>query len=102
MYRSCDFQNGMPPHLYRSLTEIRRDMSRISKEIADTNQRLNIRSMLIELIDDSRSQRNESFILDLEEIVGEAREALDRLGGLEDELTALREELRSTRCAMGV
>ncbi len=102
MQRSYDFQNGMPPHLYRSLTEIRRDMSRISREIADTNQRLNIRSMLIELINESRSQKPQNFILDLEEIVGEAREALDRLGGLEEELTALREELRTTRCAMGV
>ena len=102
MYRSYDVQNAMPPHLYRTLTEIRRDMSRISKEIADTNQRLNIRSMLIELIDESRSEKPENFILDLEEMVGEAREALNKLGELEEELTVLREELRMTRCAMGV
>ena len=102
MYRSYDLDNGMPPHLYRSLTEIRRDMCKISKEIAETNQRLNLRSMLIELIDGSRTKGNDSLILDLEEIVGEARDALDRLKGLEEELTALREELRMTRCAVGV
>lgn len=102
MYRSYDIENGMPPHLYRSLTEIRKDMRRISSEITHTNQKLNIRSILTELIDDSRNDKPESFILDLEEIVGEAREALDRLSGLEEELTALREELRVTRCAMGV
>ena len=102
MYRSYDFKSGMPPHIYRSLTEIRTDMGKISGEIAATNQKLNIRSMLMDLISRERCEKPKSIIPELEEIVGEAREALDRLAELEEELTALHEELRSTRCAMGV
>lgn len=102
MYKGYDFKSGMPPHLYRTLTEIRRDMNRISKEIADTNEKLNIRSMLIELLNESRYEKPRSIIPELEDIVGEAREALDRLTALQEELVMLDEELRATKCTMGV
>ena len=51
MYKNFDVSCGMPSRLYRSLTEIRRDMSRISEDIRVANEQINLRSLLTELLD---------------------------------------------------
>ena len=102
MYKNFDVSCGMPSRLYRSLTEIRRDMSRISEDIRVANEQINLRSLLTELLDNSRYQKPEEMVLDLKEAVDCAQGALKRLSELKEELCALEEELCDTRCVLGV
>ncbi len=100
MYISRDYENGIPPRLYRSPDEIRRDISAISSRISDTREKLNIRAMLIELLSDESTGSPKSLIPTLEEALNEAREALEEMNTLEEELTELRRELFEVRCVI--
>lgn len=105
MFREGNYYTGDPARVYRSAREIRRDMHSISIRIKEANERLNLRSILIDIISDLPSQvnRDPSFwISELEAAITDAREAYDMLSGLNEELSMLEEELLETRCAMGI
>lgn len=98
MYRSYDDVNGIPPRIYRTPGEIRRDIFEISKKIESTSDMLNIRALLVDILVSDRSDTPETLIPDLEEAISEAREALDSLKRLNEELDSLEEELEEVRC----
>lgn len=98
MYRSYDTVNGIPPRIYRTPGEIRQDISEISEKIEQTNDMLNIRALLVDMLMSERSDSPEKLIPDLEEAISEAREALARLGALKDTLSLLEEELGEVKC----
>lgn len=101
MYRSYDAVNGLPPRVYRTAAEIRRDIAQISDKIEETSEMLNIRALLVDMLMSERVDNPESFIPDLEEAIGEAREALYGLKQLKEELISLEEELGEVRCLFG-
>ena len=104
MYRGCDSGIGAPARVYRTVGEIRREMRAISEQIRRANECLNLRSLLLDMINEERLSPDSAaiWIPELESAISEARGAYDDLSELHEELSVLREELRETRCAMGV
>ena len=95
---SYDAVYDYPKELYREPSKIRRDIRDISERIERTNEQLNIRALLIDLLASERSDRPEQLIPELEEALAEAREALYKLNGLKEELVILEDELGDARC----
>ena len=101
MYYECDYESGLPPRIYRSVGEIRRDILDISKRIKRTEEQVNIRSLLLDVLASSRSADPTVLIPELYELIEDASAALTEMQTLENELISLREELMETRCVMG-
>ena len=101
MYRTFDTANGIPPRIYRSPEEIKRDMRAISVRIEETSSMLNIRELLINILMSERANCPEKLIPELEEAIIEARFALETLTGLKEELDLLEEELGEVRWLFG-
>ena len=93
MYRTYDMVNGIPPRIYRTPSEIRRDIDEISSKIKETNLKLNLRALVIDIISCERESTPEKLIGELEVAITEAREALSELENLHSELSALEAEL---------
>ena len=100
MYTCMNAEEGIPPRLYRSPSEIHRDMLRISAEIKQNEEMLSVHNLLIEMIPTWAEQAPESWIPELEETVAEANEALINLRTLQIALEELKEELEEVRCMM--
>ena len=100
MYSCMNTNEGMPPRLYRSPSEIHRDMMRISAAIKENEEMLSVHNLLIEMIPTWAEQSPERWIPELEATVSEAREALDNLRRLQFALEELSEELEEIRCMM--
>lgn len=103
MYRECDEINGMGGRVYRSITEIREDIREIGAEIKEARERLNLRYLLVDLLDAMRDGLEpDEWMPTLEETYSEAEDAFNTLTELTEELTGLREELSDTKWAMGI
>lgn len=103
MYKKSNGECGLPPTLYRTTAQIRRDINTIKGKINDANEKLNMRTLLTDVLADERTVSDPNFwIPELNEALGAAREAQHTLRTLEVELTELYEELRETRWALGV
>ena len=50
MYTCMNTNEGLPPRLYRSPTEIHRDMAVISRRIRENEEMLSVHNLLIEMI----------------------------------------------------
>jgi len=97
MLTSADLNNGMPPTIYRTALEIRRDMSRINEKINEAHRMLNIRALLIDLLSSEEYNDPKNMIEELSLAIEEARGALAVLGELGEELSDLEDELGETR-----
>ncbi len=104
LYIDSVMSAGEPARIYRTTTEIRRDMERISNKIKEANERLSLRSILLDLVDATRDEGEDPayWIPELTAALGEARVAYDSLCELKDELSALYDEMRETRWAIRV
>lgn len=102
MLRMSDSKDGTPMRIYRSPIQIRSDIENIKSSIAETNSRLDLRALLVDMLDDGRTSDPRELVISLEEAAGEARESLTMLTRLSEELSSLEEELRVTRWAMGL
>ena len=91
---------GMPPRLYRSPSEIHRDMIRISARIRENEEMLSVHNLLIEMIPTWAEQSPEEWLPELEATVAEALEALDKLKKLQFAFETLAKELEEVRCMM--
>ena len=100
MYRGYDNECGLPPRIYRAPEEIGRDMRRLKAAISEINSKLNIRSLLLDIISEEAETSPEGVVLTLENMLAEAEEALSRLRELRFELSLLEEELHEVRCEM--
>ena len=94
-------ESGLPTRIYRSLGEIRWDINVIKERIDNTDEQLNIRSLLLELLSGAKYSNPEVLIPELYEAITEANEALLSLQKLKEELLALEEELEETKCVIG-
>ena len=101
MYRTYDMVNGIPPRIYRTPDEVRRDIDEISAKIKAANLRLNLRALVVDILSGERGGAPEALIVELESAIGEAREALSELKSLQDELSALEEELGELKWLVG-
>ena len=102
MYSHANVYEGMPPRLYRSPEEIRRDMIQISARIKENEEMLSVHNLLIEMIPTWAEQSPEKWIPELEETVAEAQEALDNLKRLQYALEELSHELEEVKCMMSL
>ena len=102
MYRKFDSTYSKPIHLYRSPREIREDIREIKLTISETGKKLNIRSLLLDMLVSEYSDSPERLIPELEAAVSEAKEALDELRELNDELAGLEEELEEVKWLLGM
>lgn len=100
MYSCMNTYDGMPPRLYRSPEEIRRDMMKISLRIKENEEMLSVHNLLIEMIPTWADQAPEKWIPELEATVAEAQEALDNLKRLQYALEELSRELEEVKCMM--
>lgn len=85
--------------LYRTPSEIRRDIAQVRERMAVLRQQLDIRDMVVASLQDLSDTA--SAVRVLERIVDEAREALTAMTRLEEELTLLREELYELKAMEG-
>lgn len=101
MYIGYDMDNGLPPRIYRTPKEIRRDICMISNKVRETSEMLNIRSLITEIIMNERFDTPEKLLPELEATIEEAKEALSEMTLLSEELNMLEEELREARWHIG-
>ena len=101
-FAKCSTYEGERARLYRSPESIREDISEIKTKIEAVNSMLNIRSMLMEMIDTCAHDEPENWIPMLSEIVCEAEDSLYKLKTLKESLDALSDELEDTRWVLGI
>ena len=101
MFVHANVYEGMPARLYRSPCEIRRDMTRISKQIKEADEMLSVHNILVEMLSECAKGDPSKWIPELEEIVAEARVSLDNLTRFNSALDELSSELEETLCAVG-
>ncbi len=100
MLRPYDFNEGLPPRIYRRPSEIRDDISKIRGEIKEIENMLTVKNLLMEIITE-QAGLPAKWVPELEDAAAYARESLDKLTSFSTRLDELREELYDTRCAMG-
>ena len=100
MYTLSDSVEGMAPRLYRSPSEILRDMECIRSKISEILDMLSIHNLIIEMIPEWSGCSPENWIPKLEDTLAEANDALDTLMTLKERLEELKEELEEVRCIM--
>lgn len=96
----ADSYEGEGVHIYRSLSEIRSDIEDVRADIEEINSIFNIRSMLIDLLEDEARREPSEWLPELCELVSGAEEGLRELSVLKAALTELNEELIYTRDAL--
>ena len=101
-FANCSTYEGERARLYRSPGAIREDIKEIKTKINAINSMLNIRSLLVELINCYADGEPENWIPLLSEIVSDAEASLERLKALKESLDILFEELEDTKWALGI
>ena len=102
MYRACDGEYGRGARIYRSPEEIRLDIYEAKLAIEKINERLNIRSLIFEMISEKEEMSPEELVSTLEDMLSEAESALSELSALNDQLSELEEELYEVKCEIGI
>ena len=93
---------GEPMRLYRSPTDVRRDIFEIKQKIAECDSRLNIKGILTDSLTEYAYGEPEKWIPALKALVDEADETLRTLEGLKQTLDMLTRELEDTKCVLGI
>ncbi len=94
---------GERARLYRSPEMIRRDIVDIKSRIDKVDERLNIRSIITEMMEICGEEKGpEAWIPAMAGIVRDAEDTLASLGSLYDSLSKLTVELEDTKWALGM
>ena len=101
MLVSSNTYEGERARIYRRPAEIRSDIAKIKDKIAETDNMINVRSLLLDALCEFSEDEPDRWLPEIEEIVEEARETLTQLSSLERVLADLENELRQTRWVMG-
>ncbi len=101
MYRGYDDEFGQAPRIYRSPEEIRLDIYEAKLAIEKINDRLNIRSLMFEMLSNEEDLPPSKLVSALENMLSEAEEALRELTNLNEELSMLEAELYEVKCEIG-
>ena len=100
MYTLQNTYEGVAARLYRSPSEIRRDMIIISGKIQNTEEMLSVHNLLIEMIPAWAETDPIKWIPELQETLAEAEEALEKLKKLKFALEELSLELEEVQCML--
>ena len=101
MLVSGNTYEGERARIYRRPSDIRSDIAEIKARIAETDNMINVRSLLLDALCEFSEDEPDRWLPEIEEIVEEARETLKSLSALEKTLAELEDELRRTRWVMG-
>ncbi len=93
---------GEGVRIYRRPADIRSDILNIKDKIAETDNMLNVRSLLLDALSEVAEGDPDKWLPEIEEIVEEAKETLASLAALERTLSDLEDELKQTRWVMGL
>lgn len=99
-YVRANSREGRPSGLYRTPSEIGRDIVEVRQRICDIEDRLNVRNILAEALPELAMSDPARWIPQLEGIVKEATDLLFTLEGLSDTLDMLMTELEETKCIL--
>ncbi len=102
MLVSYNTYEGEGARIYRRPADIRSDIAEIKAKIAETDNMINVRSLLLDALSEFSEGEPDRWLPEIEEIVEEARETLKSLALLEKTLADLEDELRRTRGVMGL
>lgn len=102
MFVSTNVCEGMPARLYRSPFEIRRDMTKISKQIKEADEMLSVRNILVDMIYRCTVGEGESWISELEALACQTRKSCEGLERLTSAINDLSAELEESLCALGL
>ena len=87
--------------IYRRPSDIRGDIAAIRARIAETDNMINVRSLLLDALCEFSEEEPDRWLPEIEEVVEETRMTLAALSELESTLAVLEDELRRTRWVMG-
>ena len=87
--------------VYRRPSDIRDDIAAIRARIAETDNMINVRSLLLDALCEFSEDEPDRWLPEIEEVVEETRRTLEALSELESTLAVLEDELRRTRWVMG-
>ena len=87
--------------VYRRPSDIRDDIAAIRARIAETDNMINVRSLLLDALCEFSEDEPDRWLPEIEEVVEETRRTLLALSELERTLADLEDELRRTRWVMG-
>jgi hypothetical protein len=93
---------GEAARLYRSPNEIREEIFEIKAKIESIDSMLNVRNVLMGIIDEYAEGEPEKWISALADLVSDAEDTLERLKSLKESLDVLTEELEDTKWALGI
>ena len=102
LFVSANAYEGIPSRLYRTPSEIKRDISRVRTQLEEIGEMLSIHNLLINLVSEFATSEPKKWIPELEETVAEAKDALEKARELEELLNDLSAELREARWASAV
>ena len=87
--------------VYRRPSDIRSDIAAIRARIAETDNMINVRSLLLDALCEFSENDPDRWLPEIEEVVEETKRTLAALSELESTLAILEDELRRTRWVMG-
>ena len=87
--------------VYRRPSDIRSDIAAIRARIAETDNMINVRSLLLDALSEFSEREPDRWLPEIEEVVEETKQTLAALCELERVLEDLEDELRRTRRVMG-
>ena len=86
--------------MYRRPSDIKDDIAAIKARIAETDNMINVRSLLLDALCEFSEDEPDRWLPEIEEVVEEARRTLAALTELEHTLADLEDELRRTGWVM--
>ena len=95
MYKMASVNSGLPPRLYRTPEQIKKDISDILAKSLRVRELFSVREMLAAAMDDAASGRIDELYEISEEILEAVSEAKDELSELDRELCELKCEVIS-------
>ena len=95
MYKRGSITNGLPPRLYRSAEEIKRDISDILAKSFKVRELFSVRELLSTAMDEAASGRVSQLYNVCSELLEAVSEAKDELSMLDGELYELKCEVIS-------
>ncbi len=101
MFVAADSYEGIPSRLYRDPNEIRSDIISVKERIEEINDTLSVHNLLMEFLSEWSREEPQRWIEEMEELLSEARDSLDKLTELKSSLDELKIELEDSKWVFG-
>ncbi len=99
MDREFNRYKVLPGFFYRSTEKIKEEIRRITREIEEITECVNVRDILMNMLTECAKKEPERWLSELCELIFETEESYKRLGRLDGLLTGLLDEWREIKCA---